>query len=133
MNKPMLRATYLGAATVLFEIGPLRLLTDPVYDPAGTTYGAGAVTLQKTGGLLLNPESLPHINAVLLSHDEHADNLEESARAWLPVQPGQAISVSAAQAVRFCAELEACRIVPVQTRVGSTCLKAGRPPGGYSR
>ena len=32
------RITYIGTATVLLEIGSLRLLTDPAFDPAGTTY-----------------------------------------------------------------------------------------------
>lgn len=42
------------------------------------------MTLQKTEVPVLSPESLPPIDALLLSHNEHADNLDERARAWLP-------------------------------------------------
>jgi L-ascorbate metabolism protein UlaG (beta-lactamase superfamily) len=32
------RITYIGGPTALIEFGGLRLLTDPTFDPAGSTY-----------------------------------------------------------------------------------------------
>lgn len=31
------RITHIGTATLLLEIGPIRLLTDPTFDPPGGT------------------------------------------------------------------------------------------------
>ena len=36
-----LSITHIGTATMLLEIGALRLLTDPVFDPAGGRYHFG--------------------------------------------------------------------------------------------
>jgi hypothetical protein len=77
--------THLGTATVLLEIGSLRILTDPAFDPPGKWYnfgwGTGSKKLNKP---VIPPESLGHIDCVLLSHDEHADNLDETGRSLLP-------------------------------------------------
>ncbi len=35
------RITHIGTATLLLELGDLRLLTDPVFDPPGGTYAFG--------------------------------------------------------------------------------------------
>jgi L-ascorbate metabolism protein UlaG (beta-lactamase superfamily) len=34
----MVRLTYIGGPTALVELGGVRLLTDPTFDPAGTEY-----------------------------------------------------------------------------------------------
>ncbi|AYV32124.1 MULTISPECIES: MBL fold metallo-hydrolase [Streptomyces] len=75
--------THIGTATVLIEIGGLRLLTDPVFDPAPAQYQFGPITLHSTAGPALTPDQLPAIDAILLSHDEHPDNLDTSGRALL--------------------------------------------------
>ena len=75
--------THIGTATVLLEIGGLRLLTDPVFDPAPAQYRFGPVTLNSTASPALTVGELPAIDAVLLSHDEHPDNLDDSGRALL--------------------------------------------------
>ena len=67
--------TYIGGSTLLIEIGKIRFLTDPTFDPAGTEYPEG-VPLSKTGFPALRPDELPIIDAVLLSHDQHKDNLD---------------------------------------------------------
>lgn len=61
----------------------MRLLTDPTFNPAGEEYPTGAYTLRKTTGPALNPESLGRIDAVLLSHDHHFDNLDYAGRVLL--------------------------------------------------
>jgi len=71
--------TYWGAATVLLEIGPFRLLTDPALDAAGSYRGA------KLLGPPISPEQIGRIDAVLLSHDQHGDNLDRAGRALLPL------------------------------------------------
>ncbi len=76
--------TYIGGPTALLEIAGLRLLTDPTFDPAGETYPTPVYTLHKTTGPALSAESLGRIDAVLLSHDHHFDNLDRAGRALLP-------------------------------------------------
>jgi hypothetical protein len=53
-----LKITYIGGPTALLELGGLRLLTDPTFDPAGEEYPTGLYTLRKTIGPALKPESL---------------------------------------------------------------------------
>ncbi|HEY7180596.1 MAG TPA: MBL fold metallo-hydrolase [Blastocatellia bacterium] len=78
-----MKYTYIGGPSALLELGGLRLLTDPTFDPAGEEYPTGLHTLRKTMGPSLKPESLGRIDAVLLSHDHHFDNLDHSGRALL--------------------------------------------------
>ena len=82
-----LHATFIGTATVLFEFRRanqvLRLLTDPVFDGPGASYrvgGVGALRYTSLGAPALRPEELPPIDAVLLSHDHHGDNLDSAGR-----------------------------------------------------
>ncbi|MFE2284652.1 MBL fold metallo-hydrolase [Streptomyces sp. NPDC059443] len=79
--------THIGTATVLLEIGGLRLLTDPVFDPAPAEYRIGPVVLNSTVGPAVAIEDLPEIDAVLLSHDDHPDNLDDTGRTLLPGRP----------------------------------------------
>jgi L-ascorbate metabolism protein UlaG (beta-lactamase superfamily) len=78
-----LKFTYIGGPTAIIELGGMRLLTDPTFDPAGTEYKTLVYTLKKTIGPALGPESLGHIDAVLLSHDHHFDNLDNAGRDLL--------------------------------------------------
>jgi L-ascorbate metabolism protein UlaG (beta-lactamase superfamily) len=79
------RITYVGGPTALLEVGGLRLLTDPTFDPPGRKYNFGWGTSSvKLDGPALSPEQLEPIDAVLLSHDHHDDNLDDAGRAMLP-------------------------------------------------
>jgi L-ascorbate metabolism protein UlaG (beta-lactamase superfamily) len=80
-----IRLTHIGTATVLLEIGSLRLLTDPVFDPAGGHYffGYGTHSIKLTEPAI-NVKDLGKIDAILLSHDHHEDNLDRAGRALLP-------------------------------------------------
>ncbi len=82
MSQLPVRITYVGGPTALLELGGLRLLTDPTFDPAGGEYTTGPVTLRKTAGPAVPAESLS-FDVVLLSHDHHADNLDHLGRASL--------------------------------------------------
>lgn len=74
--------TLIGGPTVLIEIGGFRLLTDPTFDAPGH-YTAGPVHLEKRSGPALSMEQVGEIDAVLLSHDQHMDNLDHSGRTFL--------------------------------------------------
>jgi L-ascorbate metabolism protein UlaG (beta-lactamase superfamily) len=74
------QATYIGGPTVLIEIGGLRLLTDPTFDPAGSKYTTPVYTLRKTTGPALAADDVGKIDAVLLSHDHHFDNFDRLGR-----------------------------------------------------
>ena len=80
-----LRITLIGGPTALFEVDGLRLLTDPTFDPPSEFQGA--VTLTKTAGPALSREQVGRVNAVLLSHDQHFDNLDHSGRDYLKSAP----------------------------------------------
>ena len=65
----------IGGPTALISYGGLSLLTDPTFDPPGEHPRPGtAVVLRKLAGPALAAADLPPIDAVLLSHDHHADN-----------------------------------------------------------
>ena len=79
------RLTHVGGPTVLIEAAGWRLLTDPTFDAPGGSYRFGWGTgSRKTAGPALAPEALGRIDAVLLSHDHHDDNLDPAGRALLP-------------------------------------------------
>ena len=83
MTNLPLHMTYVGGPTALLEFGGVRLLTDPTFDPAGSEFRAAAYVLRKTQGPAIAPDSLGRIDAVLLSHDQHFDNLDASGRELL--------------------------------------------------
>lgn len=78
-----LTVTYVGGPTALLEFCELRLLTDPTLDPAETEYTTAAYTLRKTQAPALDAAALGAVDAVLLSHDHHFDNLDHAGRALL--------------------------------------------------
>jgi L-ascorbate metabolism protein UlaG (beta-lactamase superfamily) len=88
------RLTYLGGPTAILELAGLRLLTDPTFDPAGTTYTTPVYTLRKTEGPALAPDEVGVIDAVLLSHDHHFDNLDRAGREFLG-QAGRVLTTGA--------------------------------------
>lgn len=79
-----LRITHIGGPTALIEIGSWRILTDPTFDPGGSRYVAGPYELLKKTGPTCIPSELGEVHAVLLSHDQHVDNLDLAGRALLP-------------------------------------------------
>lgn len=74
--------TLIGGPTALIEIDGFRLLTDPTFDAPGP-YQLPHVTLEKTVGPALKADAIGPVDAVLLSHDQHSDNLDNSGRALL--------------------------------------------------
>jgi L-ascorbate metabolism protein UlaG (beta-lactamase superfamily) len=82
-EKRVLRVTYIGGPTALLEFHGLRILTDPTFDPAGTTYPTSLYTLRKTAGPSVPSGQIGRLDAVLLSHDHHFDNLDHAGRDML--------------------------------------------------
>jgi L-ascorbate metabolism protein UlaG (beta-lactamase superfamily) len=77
--------THIGGPTVLLEIDGWRLLTDPTFDQPGRRYNFGwGTSSRKLAGPALTAAEIGPIDAVLLSHDHHDDNLDPAGRALLP-------------------------------------------------
>jgi L-ascorbate metabolism protein UlaG (beta-lactamase superfamily) len=94
--------THVGGPTVLIEIDGWRLLTDPTFDPAGGHYTFGRGTSSdKVAGPALAASELPPIDAVLLTHDHHSDNLDTAGRALLSSVETVITTVSGARRLRL--------------------------------
>lgn len=82
-----LQVSHLGTATVLIELGPFRLLTDPALDPKGTRYHFGPfANSEKTEDTAWTASQLGaggDLDAVLISHHHHTDNLDYLGRELL--------------------------------------------------
>ena len=83
-----MRLTHYGTATLLIEVNGARLLTDPVFDPRGTKhdfgFGFGSTKEYVTAE---TEDAIGPVDAVLLSHDQHGDNLDARGRAVLARAP----------------------------------------------
>ncbi|SHN59529.1 L-ascorbate metabolism protein UlaG, beta-lactamase superfamily [Geodermatophilus obscurus] len=77
----------LGGPTALIRYGGLRFLTDPTFDAPGEYPLGGGRSLTKTAPCAVDPAGLGPVDAVLLSHDQHPDNLDTAGRALLADVP----------------------------------------------
>jgi len=79
------RITHIGGPTTLIEAAGWRLLTDPTFDPPGRRYRFGwGTSSRKVAGPAVAAAAVGPVDAVLLTHDHHADNLDDAGRALLP-------------------------------------------------
>jgi len=102
------RLTHIGGPTLLIEADGLRILTDPTFDAPGRTYRFGwGTSSKKLTGPSQSAESLLPLDAILLTHEHHDDNLDDAGRTLLP-EARQIITT-----------------VPGAKRVGGTGLRAG--------
>lgn len=111
-----------GGPTALIELGGMRLLTDPTFDPPGS-YPIGKRALVKTKGPAVASSQLGRIDAVLLSHDQHPDNLDTSGRELLGTCPTVLTTRSAVERLG-----DGCTAVPAWEHVD-----LARPAGGSLR
>ena len=58
MSEFRLQLTYIGGPTAGLELGGLRLLTDPTFDPGGSEYRTPVYVLRKTQGPALAAEAV---------------------------------------------------------------------------
>jgi L-ascorbate metabolism protein UlaG (beta-lactamase superfamily) len=79
------RATLVGGPTVLLEYAGRRVLLDPTFDEP-RSYD-GPVVLTKLAGPAVPADAVLPVDLVLVSHDQHADNLDVSGRALLASVP----------------------------------------------
>ncbi len=77
--------TWIGHATVLAQLGGINLLTDPHFSQRASPLSFIGPKRHVPPGIAL--ESLPHIDAVLISHN-HYDHLDETSVRALAAQPG---------------------------------------------
>lgn len=78
-----LSVTHIGTATAIIHLPGVNIITDPVFTLAGHTWDFNGVTLSTTKSPALTLPFLPPIDAVLLSHEDHPDNLDEPGRQLL--------------------------------------------------
>jgi L-ascorbate metabolism protein UlaG (beta-lactamase superfamily) len=140
MSGVRLQVTYIGGPTALLELGGLRLLTDPTFDPAGSEYPSPATVLRKTQDPALSAEAVGAVDIVLLSHDHHFDNLDHGGRRALATAGqtlttmagaerlgGNAVGLAPGRAATFRERMAGCFASPPR-RPGT-----GRPAGTADR
>ncbi|WP_156689327.1 MBL fold metallo-hydrolase [Mycobacterium sp. Marseille-P9652] len=77
-----LAVSVLGGPTTVIDIAGRRIVMDPTFDPPGE-HGY----LTKTVGPAVTAEALGPVDAVLISHDEHPDNLDDEGRRMALASP----------------------------------------------
>jgi L-ascorbate metabolism protein UlaG (beta-lactamase superfamily) len=118
-----LTLTHIGGPTVLLEFEGWRVLTDPTFDPPGRRYSFGwGSSSRKLIGPAIAADQLGQIDAVLLSHDHHADNLDDAGRALLTRVPEVVTTASGARRLGA-----GCRAVGLTAWQSTTLERHGRP------
>ena len=116
------RLTHIGGPTTLVEAHGWRLLSDPTFDPPGRRYSFGwGTSSTKTAGPAVAIADLPPLDAVLLSHDHHADNLDDAGRRLLPGVPSVVTTPSGSR------RLAAANIRGLAPWSSTTLSAPGRP------
>ncbi len=67
--------TVLGGPTTVVDIAARRIVMDPTFDPPGVH-----AYLTKTAGPAVSADALGSVDTVLISHDQHPDNLDADGR-----------------------------------------------------
>lgn len=74
---------FVGGPTAVIRYAGIAFVTDPTFDgPREFKVGPGRV-LVKTEGPAIAADEIDAVDVVLLSHDQHADNLDDEGRAFL--------------------------------------------------
>jgi len=72
----------LGGPTTVVDIAGRRIVMDPTFDPPGPH-----AYLTKITGPAVSADALGPVDAVLISHDQHPDNLDDAGRAMALAAP----------------------------------------------
>ena len=97
MKHPAFKVTYIGGPTAIIEIAGLRFMTDPTLDPLGSVHHA-EINYEKTIGPVLS--NMGKIDIVLLSHEQHFDNLDSAGRSFLSQVSKTYTTVSSAKILK---------------------------------
>ena len=81
-----MKITHIGGPTAVLDLGGLTFLTDPAFDEPRDYQLPGRVMTKLTGPAIPVADLGP-VDVVLLSHDQHKDNLDDTGRALLPSVP----------------------------------------------
>ncbi|PYI03990.1 Metallo-hydrolase/oxidoreductase [Aspergillus sclerotiicarbonarius CBS 121057] len=89
--KSTISLTHITTATILLQIDNVRFLTDPVFGPSGIEHDITHLIPDAEGPLVtssledptLHLDQLPPIDCILLSHEDHCDNLDPVGRQLL--------------------------------------------------
>lgn len=73
-----------GGSTALIEVGGLRFIVDPTFDPPGP---AQDEVPRRIAPPAIDASSVGHLDVGLVSHDQHPDNLDSSGRQLLTGLP----------------------------------------------
>ncbi|AKK29694.1 MBL fold metallo-hydrolase [Mycobacterium sp. EPa45] len=118
-----LQLTHLGGPTTLIEVDGWRILTDPTFDSPGRRYTFGwGTSSRKVSGPARPLDVVAPVDVVLLSHDQHADNLDDSGRHLLSQAGTVVTTVPAAR------RLAAPNIRGLADWASMTLEAPGRPP-----
>jgi L-ascorbate metabolism protein UlaG (beta-lactamase superfamily) len=82
LSRPECAAMVAGGPTAVLDLGGLRIVSDPTFDPPGP-HGY----LTKTAGPAVSEGELGTVDLVLVSHDNHADNLDDRGRLFALAAP----------------------------------------------
>src|ERR1700739_730106 len=82
MTRQQCAAMVLGGPTTVLDLGGLRVVSDPPFDAPGP-HGY----LTKTDGPAVADDELGPVDLVLISHDNHPDNLDDRGRALALAAP----------------------------------------------
>jgi L-ascorbate metabolism protein UlaG (beta-lactamase superfamily) len=121
-----MKITHIGGPTALLSIGGLSLLTDPAFDQPRDYQLPGRVMTKLTGPALEIAELGP-IDAVLLSHDQHKDNLDDSGRELLTSAPTVLSTAAAAERIPGVRGLENWASIDLPRPDGGTLKVTGVP------
>jgi len=83
-----IKINHIDTACFILDINGFRILTDPVLDPRGGFYhfGFGSFS-KKLHSPAINISDIGKIDLVLLSHDQHEDNLDKTGREFIKTVP----------------------------------------------
>jgi L-ascorbate metabolism protein UlaG (beta-lactamase superfamily) len=135
-NTSSFTVTYIGGPTAIFEIGGLRIITDPTLDPAGGIYHSGDLIHKK----IISPASVDigNIDLILLSHDQHFDNLDNAGRELLKkVAKTYTTKIAAKRLNGNCVGLDPWQTTSISTAEGKeiyiTATPARHGPAGSEK
>jgi L-ascorbate metabolism protein UlaG (beta-lactamase superfamily) len=125
-------ATHIGGPTLVLDLSGIRIVTDPTFDAPGP-HPIGDRALHKLAAPAVAAADLGTVDLVLLSHDQHPDNLDDAGRTFLGTVGTVLSTPAAAGRIPGVRGLEPWEVVEVATPEGPLVVTAvparHGPPG----